>query len=214
MITMDVNEQIGDSQKGLTSMMRECRLSDIFHHHHNNYPNFETFDLGSKRIDYIIGSASLLPFTERCGYLAFIMAFHLIIVACLSISQYNLSMASHAFKIHPLDIFTPHFKRMCINNTSNMLKGNSILTTSFTEPRCYTSYISLYLCQTRCFRTGWKCRIFMYSRFSLKLNKNIVNYGRNLTHPMAYILLRGMCCIGRSSKNLLHAHVIPTRFVY
>lgn len=71
LITMDANEQIGDSQYGLTQLMRECRLIDIFHHHHGTYPEFETFDLGSKRIDYIIGSASLLPFTKRCGYLPF-----------------------------------------------------------------------------------------------------------------------------------------------
>lgn len=71
LISMDANEQLGDSTKGLTYLMRECQLIDIFHHHHGVYPDFETFDLGSKRLDYIIGSASLLPFTQRCGYLPF-----------------------------------------------------------------------------------------------------------------------------------------------
>lgn len=71
LVSMDVNEQIGDTAHGLTLLMRECKLIDLFHHHHGTYPDFETFDLGSKRLDYIIGSASLLPFTTRCGYLPF-----------------------------------------------------------------------------------------------------------------------------------------------
>ena len=71
LVSMDVNEQIGDSAHGLTLLMRECKLIDLFHHHHGTFPAFETFDLGSKRLDYIIGSASLLPFTTRCGYLPF-----------------------------------------------------------------------------------------------------------------------------------------------
>jgi hypothetical protein len=51
--------------------MRECRLIDVFHQHHGVYPDFATFDLSSKRLDYMIGSASLLPFIKQCGYLAF-----------------------------------------------------------------------------------------------------------------------------------------------
>lgn len=71
LLSMDINEQLGDSAQGLTYLMRECKLIDLFHHHHGVYPDFETFDLGSKRLDYIVGSSSLLPFVSRCGYLAF-----------------------------------------------------------------------------------------------------------------------------------------------
>ena len=70
-VSLDANEHIGDTSNGLTKLMRECCLIDIFHHHHGVCPSFETFDLGTKRLDYIIGSSSLLPFVKRCGYLAF-----------------------------------------------------------------------------------------------------------------------------------------------
>lgn len=79
---MDINEQLGDSAHGLTHLMRECRLTDLFHQHHGQCPAFETFDMGSKRLDYIIGSPSLLPFITRCGSLPSIMAFLQIIVVC------------------------------------------------------------------------------------------------------------------------------------
>ena len=71
LLSMDINKQLGDSAKGLTYLMRECQLIDMFHHHHGVYPSFETFDLGRKRLNYIIGSSSLLPLLMKCGYLAF-----------------------------------------------------------------------------------------------------------------------------------------------
>lgn len=71
LLSMDINKHLGDSAKGLTYLMRECQLIDMFHHHHGVYPSFETFDLGRKRLNYIIGSSSLLPLLMKCGYLAF-----------------------------------------------------------------------------------------------------------------------------------------------
>jgi len=70
-IVMDANEQIGRSTAGLTSLMRECKLVDLFHHHHGIQPYFPTYERGSRRLDYGIGSATLLPFLTRCGYLPF-----------------------------------------------------------------------------------------------------------------------------------------------
>lgn len=53
-------------------LMRECGLIDLFHHHHGSCPEFATYGRGSKRrLDYAIGSASLLPFIKQCGCIPF-----------------------------------------------------------------------------------------------------------------------------------------------
>lgn len=71
LVLMDANERLGSSSHGLTKLMRECKLVDLFHHHHGVCPEFATFDLGQNRLDYAIGSHSLLPYIVKCGYLAF-----------------------------------------------------------------------------------------------------------------------------------------------
>jgi hypothetical protein len=68
---LDANEQIGNNSHGLTHLMRECHLVDLFHQHHGVCPEFPTFAFGSQRLDYAIGSATLLPFLNKCGYLPF-----------------------------------------------------------------------------------------------------------------------------------------------
>ena len=70
-IVLDANEQLGSNSHGLTKLMRECRLVDLFHQHHGVCPAFPTYDNGSSRLDYAIGSPSLLPFVQKCGYLPF-----------------------------------------------------------------------------------------------------------------------------------------------
>jgi hypothetical protein len=71
-VALDANEALGASANhGLTYFMRECNLVDLFHHHHGVCPDFATYDLGSKRLDYMLGSSTLLPFIVRCGYLDF-----------------------------------------------------------------------------------------------------------------------------------------------
>ena len=44
---------------------------DLFHHHHGICPPFLTFDIGSKHLDYVIGTSTLLPLVLNCGYLPF-----------------------------------------------------------------------------------------------------------------------------------------------
>lgn len=73
LIVMDANEDLTPASGSLTTLMRDCHLVDIFHHHHGTCPAFSTYDSGNKRLDYAIGSASLLPFVVRCGYLPFYM---------------------------------------------------------------------------------------------------------------------------------------------
>jgi hypothetical protein len=51
--------------------MRECKLIDLFHQHHGICPAFPTYDDGRNRLDYAIGSSSLLPYIQKCGYLPF-----------------------------------------------------------------------------------------------------------------------------------------------
>jgi hypothetical protein len=47
-ISLDANEQLGDSSNDLTKLMRKCHLVNIVHQHHGICFSFETFDLGSK----------------------------------------------------------------------------------------------------------------------------------------------------------------------
>lgn len=81
-LSLDANEALGESAHGLTQLMRECKLVDLFHHHHGNCPQFATYDGGSRRLDYMIGSSRLLPYITRCGYLEFYKGFLRIIEVC------------------------------------------------------------------------------------------------------------------------------------
>ena len=71
MILMDANEQLGTSTQGLTYLMRECKLVDLFHQNHGVCPAFTTYGNGNRRLDYAIGSSPLVPFIQKCGYLPF-----------------------------------------------------------------------------------------------------------------------------------------------
>ena len=70
-VVLDANKQIGKPTAGITSLMRDCKMIDLFHHHHGILPEFPTYERGTRRLDYAIGSATLLPFLTRCGYLPF-----------------------------------------------------------------------------------------------------------------------------------------------
>ena len=72
MILLDANQDLTPSSgPSLTTLMRDCQLIDLFHHHHGTRPTFPTYDLGSKRLDYAIGTATLSPYVIKCGYLPF-----------------------------------------------------------------------------------------------------------------------------------------------
>lgn len=71
LIVLDANEKLGSNSRGLTYLMRECNLIDLFHQHHGICPTFPTYDDGRNRLDYAIGSSSLLPYIHKCGYLLF-----------------------------------------------------------------------------------------------------------------------------------------------
>ena len=72
MILLDANQDLTPSNgNSHTTLIRECQLVDLFHHHHGVLPTFSTYDLGSKRLDHAIGTATLLPYVIKCGYLPF-----------------------------------------------------------------------------------------------------------------------------------------------
>ena len=72
MILLDANQDLTSSTgQSLTTLMRECQLVNLFHHHHGVRPTFSTYDLGSKRLDYAIVTATLSPYVIKCGYLPF-----------------------------------------------------------------------------------------------------------------------------------------------
>lgn len=70
-ISLHANESLGESTYGLTAAMRECKLIDLFHHHHGTCPKLSTYDGGKRRLDYMLGNSKLLPYIMRCGYLEF-----------------------------------------------------------------------------------------------------------------------------------------------
>ena len=73
LLVWDANEPLATPQKVIVRLMHKCRLINLFHHHHGVCPSFPTYERGQQRLDYMIGSSTLLPFITRCRYLPFFM---------------------------------------------------------------------------------------------------------------------------------------------
>ena len=68
---IDANKQMGEEVDGISLLAATCNLSDIHAHHHEGINNIATYARGSKRIDFILTSKTLLPKTTASGFLAF-----------------------------------------------------------------------------------------------------------------------------------------------
>ena len=70
-IMIDANEQMGAEADGISLLATTCNLTDIHAYHHDGINNIATYARGSKRIDFILISKTLVQKTTSSGFLAF-----------------------------------------------------------------------------------------------------------------------------------------------
>jgi hypothetical protein len=58
---------MGDSIDGLAQLVTQCDLVDPHAIHHGTDQEPSTYSRGTKRLDYIFVSPSVLPFIQKCG---------------------------------------------------------------------------------------------------------------------------------------------------
>lgn len=72
LIMIDANEQFGEDSYGISTLTEKLGLVDLFTRHHQLECNISTHQSShQKRIDFMIGSESLLHHISSCGYLPF-----------------------------------------------------------------------------------------------------------------------------------------------
>jgi hypothetical protein len=71
LVMLDGNEPLCRQNKGISQLIHNTRLEDIFSLHHAESCNLPTQVKGSQRIDYMLGTTNLLPYISKCGYLPF-----------------------------------------------------------------------------------------------------------------------------------------------
>jgi hypothetical protein len=69
-VMMDANEAIADKEVSLKRIFRQTKLVDAFHLHTGSECTIPTYSRGTKRIDFILTSHSLVKFIENIGYTA------------------------------------------------------------------------------------------------------------------------------------------------
>jgi hypothetical protein len=72
-LMLDANENINDSEGGIRSLLRDTTLIDTFSHIGNLECELPTYIRGSRKIDYIFTSHSLLPYIKNVGCIPFYM---------------------------------------------------------------------------------------------------------------------------------------------
>ena len=61
------NETLGDSTRGLDSIVNTFNLLELLPYHHGMDGELETFARGSKRLDYVFGTQKLAESIVRIG---------------------------------------------------------------------------------------------------------------------------------------------------
>ena len=64
----DFNEPMDSGTSNMSKICQDIGLSDVFAIRHPDTPEPATYIRGSRRIDYFLVSASVLPSVEKCGY--------------------------------------------------------------------------------------------------------------------------------------------------
>jgi hypothetical protein len=72
-LMLDANENVNDTESGLDNLLQQTKLLDTFSYIGNDECNVPTFARGSKKIDYILTSATLIPYINNVGCLTFYM---------------------------------------------------------------------------------------------------------------------------------------------
>ena len=68
---IDANKHMRADEDGIISLATICNLTDIHAYHHEGINNIATYARGSKRIDFILTSKTLVQKTTASGFLAF-----------------------------------------------------------------------------------------------------------------------------------------------
>jgi hypothetical protein len=72
-LMIDANENVNDSEGGIAKLLQETKLIDTFSCIGMDECNIPTYVRGSKKIDYIFTSESLVPYIHNIGCLPFYM---------------------------------------------------------------------------------------------------------------------------------------------
>ena len=72
----DFNENLGETIDGLARLVSECKLTDVHAHFHGIKNEPATYVRGTKRVDYIFVSETVLPFVRFCGIESFFSTVH------------------------------------------------------------------------------------------------------------------------------------------
>jgi hypothetical protein len=72
-LMLDANENINDSEGGLSKLIQSTKLVDTFSHFGHEECKIPTYARGTKKIDYILTSASLIKYISNLGCLPFYM---------------------------------------------------------------------------------------------------------------------------------------------
>jgi hypothetical protein len=76
LVMLDANESFNQPEIGsITELIIECGLIDIYQTYHQDTSDFPTHTNGSRVLDYILGSANILQFVEKVGYIKFHVCF-------------------------------------------------------------------------------------------------------------------------------------------
>ena len=68
---MNANERIGGEKEGISRLLKDTGLVDIFSLHKASSCTIATHNKGTHRIDFMFGTSNLLPYIHQCGYTAF-----------------------------------------------------------------------------------------------------------------------------------------------
>jgi hypothetical protein len=72
-LMLDANENLNDSEGGLSKLLYETKLIDIFSYLGGDECNIPTYIRGTRKIDYIFSSSNLIPHVRNAGCLPFFM---------------------------------------------------------------------------------------------------------------------------------------------
>jgi hypothetical protein len=72
----DFNERLGDDPAGISRIATEFHLIDLMRLQHPNLVEVATYARGSKRLDYVLGTAEIANSIENCGYEPFNFRYH------------------------------------------------------------------------------------------------------------------------------------------
>ena len=70
-LMLDANERLGGEKEGITRLLADTGLTDIFSLNKASTCTIATHNKGTHRIDFMFGTINLLPYVHQCGYTAF-----------------------------------------------------------------------------------------------------------------------------------------------